>query len=88
MKKRYKYRKEFIRLAEKMGLQDETILAGMVNPVTNEGYLTLINNQRRFVKGSLKLPLAQQKRNIELLKLRIAEADEAQARKAAKEAQK
>lgn len=83
MKKKYKNRKEFIRLANEMGLPDTTILAGMINPVTKQGFLTLVNNQRRFVKGSLKLTQEQQRRNMELLKNRIAQAQQEQAAKAA-----
>lgn len=68
MKKKYTFRKEFKELATTMGLFDEAMLAGMVDPVSKEGYQVLVNNHRRFVKGSLKLPLAQQEQNIAALK--------------------
>jgi hypothetical protein len=81
MKKKFKYRKTFKELAETMGLFDEAIMAGMVDPVSKEGYQILVNNQRRFVKGSLKLSLADQERNIKALKdVIIAQQQERQAK--------
>lgn len=79
MKKRFKNRKEFIRIANELGLPDETVLAGMIDQVNKKPFSILVNNQRRFVNGSLKLPMDQQSRNIELLNQKIVEVKAAKA---------
>lgn len=62
-------------MADRMGLYDETLETGQIKPGTKEGYLELVNNQRRFVKGILKLPLDQQELRIKTIQERILMAE-------------
>jgi hypothetical protein len=73
MKSRFKFKKELQNIAEQMGLEDEVILTGQVSEDTKKAYFQLVNNQRRFVKGMLKLPLEEQASRIKELKRIIAE---------------
>lgn len=76
MKSKFKNRKTFIELAEKMGLSDATQLTGQMKPgTTDQPYLTLVNNQRRFVKGLLRLPEKEQLFRISELRRIIAEQE-------------
>src|SRR6266853_609317 len=64
MKNKYRYRKDFQEVAEIMGIEDKTILAGYEDEVTHQPRFELTNNARRFVKGLLKLPLGEQARRL------------------------
>jgi transcription antitermination factor NusA-like protein len=73
MKSRFKFKKQLQDIADQMGLTDETLLTGQVQEGTQKPYFQLVNNQRRFVKGMLKLPLKEQATRITELKRIIAE---------------
>lgn len=73
MKKRYRHRKELKKLAAEMGLIDEPILAETLDQVTKKKINQLVNNVRRFVRGTLKLPLDRQLDNINKLRGALAE---------------
>jgi hypothetical protein len=83
MKKKNKYRKELQSLARDLGLLDEPVITGQIKPGTTDSpYFILVNNQRRFVKGLLKLPFAEQRERIERLRNIIAAEAAAEAAKA------
>lgn len=77
MKAKFQNRKVLQEMANRMGLFDETVLTAQAKPGTQEPYFELVNNQRRFVKGILKLPLDRQESRIKVIQERIlmAEAD-------------
>jgi hypothetical protein len=82
MKSKFKHRRELAELAEKMGLDDKAHLTGQIKPGTKEdAYFVLVNNQRRFVKGLLRLPLEEQQARINYFKRVIAEQEAADATK-------
>lgn len=85
MKNKYKYRKQFQEIANRIGLLDETVLASMADQVNKKQYNILVNNHRRFVNGHLAHTLERQRQNLIILKNRIAEAEAAHAEKVAKE---
>lgn len=76
MKKKYRYRKALQLLATKLGLEDKTILAGVENEATKQGSFQLINNNRRFVRGMLKLPLKEQLFRMNAIVAQMDKADE------------
>lgn len=78
MKQKFKFRKKLIELANRMGLIDDTVLTVQKKPSSDAGYNELVNNQRRFVKGILSLPLARQALRIKAIEEAMlrAEADQ------------
>ena len=64
-------RKQLKEIGEYIGLTDETILTDQINPVTKKQYKELINNNRRFVKGMLKLDQKEQVFRINRIKAAI-----------------
>jgi len=78
MKKRFKLRKTLQEIATRMGIEDLTQLTGQMKPGSkDQGYMELVNNQRRFVRGLLKLPVAEQQARINYFK-RVIEETEAE----------
>lgn len=75
MKTKFKNRKRLINLANRIGLFDETVLTVQEDPVTKKAKHELVNNQRRFVKGILALPLDRQELRIKLLEERATMAE-------------
>lgn len=74
MKKKYKYRKELKEIANSIGLEDIPILATLEKGTTKQLYFQLVNNQRRFVRSVLSLPLEEQRLRLATLKHKINEA--------------
>ncbi len=82
MSKKNKFQKELVEIAEKLGLEDKAMITGQIKPGTKEEpFFILVNNQRRFVKGLLKLPLEEQESRIRQLRGIIAEQELADANK-------
>jgi len=81
MKKKFKFRKKLIELANRLGLSDDTVLTVQKKPHSDVGYNELVNNQRRFVKGLLKLPLRRQELRIEALEKAMLRAEQEQLEK-------
>lgn len=77
MNKYNKYRKQLQELGEYIGLTDETILTEQINPITKKQSTQLINNNRRFVKGMLKLSQSEQLFRINRIKAAVAEQKDA-----------
>lgn len=77
MKAKFQNRKLLQEMATRMGLYDETVLTAQEKPGTKEAYFELVNNQRRFVRGILKLPLERQNLRIKVLEERILMAEAA-----------
>lgn len=75
MKNKFKYRKDFEALADRVGLLGETILTGQKKTMVEEGFFILVNNKKRFVKGLLKLSLEEQKERLKLLEDRVKMAE-------------
>jgi hypothetical protein len=77
MKNKYKYRKDFEALADRVGLLGDTVLTGQKKTTLQEGYFVLVNNKKRFVKGLLKLSLDEQKNRLKELtdRVKMAEAE-------------
>jgi hypothetical protein len=75
MKSRFKFKSKLKNLAERMGLEDRAELTGQVQEITNKPYFQLVNNQRRFVKGILKMPVEEQARRIKELEKIIQEQE-------------
>lgn len=87
MKKKFKFRKKLIELANRMGLLDVPVLTVQKKHNQDEGYYELANNQRRFVKGLLKLPLRRQELRIQALEKAMAQAEKEAAEKLEKAAE-
>lgn len=89
MKPKFKFRKKLTELANRMGLIDETVLTVQKKPSSDEGYYELVNNQRRFVKGILKLPLRRQELRIKAIEEAMlrAEAEQRYKQQQAEKAQ-
>ena len=97
MKKKYKYRKEFQKLAEIMGLEDRVVLTVQLkkgeklaengeedpNSIKHE----LVNNGRRFLKKMMRMSLNEQALRLAQLKLKIDEAALDRAKFEAKQAE-
>jgi len=81
MKNKYRYRKDFQEVAEIMGIEDKTILAGYEDEVTHQPRFELTNNARRFVKGLLKLPLGEQARRLKEFRKIVYEVQTEEANK-------
>jgi uncharacterized small protein (DUF1192 family) len=81
MKTNFKNRRTFTELAERMGLYDTTDITGQIAPITNASRLELVNNQRRFIRGMLKLPMAEQTARIAQLREIIAKQEAEDAAK-------
>jgi hypothetical protein len=87
MKNKFKYRKQFEAIAERIGLFNETHLTGQRKPGLEEGFFILVNNKKRFVKGMLELPLKTQALRLQQLEERAKMAEAAHRAKLAKEAE-
>jgi hypothetical protein len=89
MKKNSKNKAILSEIATRLGMQDEPLIT--IQPkslVSKETKYELVNNHKRFVKGILKLPLAEQDRRIKLLLEKMDEFEAEQARNAAIDAAK
>jgi hypothetical protein len=75
MKKKFKNRRKLQELATTMGLESSTVITGQQDPITQKPYYQLVNNQRRFVRGLLKLPLKEQQARIAELEKIISEQE-------------
>jgi hypothetical protein len=62
-------------IANRLGLYNETLLTVQEDSVTKKGKYELVNNHKRFVKGILKLPKAEQDARIGKLILKINEVE-------------
>jgi 2-hydroxychromene-2-carboxylate isomerase len=71
--KKHKYKKELQKLAQELGLDDTTVLAGYGDIDTKQTRFELTNNARRFVRGILTLPEEEQLFRINRLKAVVAE---------------
>lgn len=74
MKKKYKFRKELREIASSIGLEDQAVLATLEKPSTKQLYFQLVNNNRRFLRSVLSLPLNEQRLRLSQLKQKINEA--------------
>lgn len=75
MKAKYKFSKELAEIATRMGLEDKAEITGMIDAVTKQPRFELVNNNRRFVRGLLRLPLSEQRARINYFKQVIAEQE-------------
>lgn len=74
MKKKYQFRKELQEIAKTIGLGNAPVLATLEKPHTKQLYFQLVNNNKRFVKSVLSLPIEEQRLRLSLLKQKINEA--------------
>lgn len=86
MKAKFQNRKRLIGLANRIGLFDATVSTVQEKIGTKEAKDELVNNQRRFVKGILELPLERQNIRIQLLEERATMAEAAHRAKLEQEA--
>ncbi len=79
MKSTYKFRKQWISIANELGMIDKAYHVATTDSITKRDHMILVNNHRRFVRGMCELPLAEQQAKLVVFAEKMAELKEAQA---------
>lgn len=78
MKSKFKYRKQWIAIANELNMKDSQHHVAATDPVTKRDYMVLVNNHRRFVRGMCELPLAEQEAKLKVFSEKMQELKQAQ----------